>query len=373
MRRAIALLALAVSFGALAAAPAQAADPAKAKVLMNEARDAVKAGQLDDAIAKLKEAQKFLEHPAILFAQARVYAKMLRLDLAVAALDRAQSDFELPRKLKAAVDAERAEIAALAEKYGQLRVTVEPKDADVAFDGAKHRGGFDRWIEPGKRRIEITAPGYAPAVRPATVEAGKLAEVKVVLRELTGSVRVVAPGGLKGVKVMLDGREATIDSAQRAGEIATIEATAGAHEVVCVRGKRRHSQVLKVMVDKTVDVRCEGVAIGLGGNKAVVGWGGVAVGAVLAGLGGYHINGYFGDVARTEGGDKEHYVASSDRAYGGTAFLVSGLAIGVTSYLLFVREPPPTGPGSTASGTPRSQPLWAAHGAVSDPPAAASR
>jgi len=329
------------------AVDAEAADPAKAKALIAQARAAAKAGKLEDAIAKLKQAQQHLDHPAILFAQARVYTRMLRLDMAAAALDKAESDFELPRKLKGAVDKQRGVIKGLMQKYGQLRVTVKPATAVVTIDGTKHEGGFDKWVEPGKRRIEIAAAGYAPAVRPATVELGKLAEVKVVLRELTGTLKIVVPGGLKGVQVMIDGKEAEIGDAERAGDIARVEVPGGAHEVVCVRGKKRDSKVLKVVINEATQVRCEGVALGVGGGRQAMGWGAVAVGALLAGLGTYHINGYFADVAQTEvGGKWQGHIASMDRAYGGTAFLVSGVAIGVTSYLLLLREP---GSGDTAA------------------------
>ena len=341
-----------------------AGDPAKAKVLMGEARDAVKAKRYDEAIEKLREASTHLDHPSIHFAKSRVYGYMLDLTAAEKALKKCE-EFELPRKLRQAVDKQREAIGELKTKHGQLVVEVEPEEADILLvigdEKLRFKGSADRWFTPGKVRVEVSKRGYAPAVRPATLEAGQTANIRVELRQLMGTIQLTVTGGLKGVKVLLDSKPVPIEGGKAAGDIAAFKAPPGAHEVVCVKSGKRDSQVLKVEVNKVVAVRCDKVGGGGPLPRAAMGWGAVGVGVLLAGLGSYHIGGYFDDATYAE---SNGLIASKDRAYGGTAFLVSGVALGLTSYLLWIREP-----SSAATVWPGVSPQD--HGAVSRPLASA--
>jgi|GEM_PF-3257836 len=345
-------------------APSADADPAKAKALMAEAREAAKANKLPLAIEKLQEAAKNLDHPAIFFAQARVFSKMLLIDSAEAALKRCE-DFELPGKMQKAVAKQYAALGALKKKYGGIRVTVEPASAVIMMDGDKYKGGLHKWLEPGQKRLEISADGYQPAVRPATIEAGNLTEIRVKLKEVMGSVRLSVPGGLKGVQIKLDGKSVDIDEGARAGDVYTFDAKPGAHEIICARGDKRDAKVLKVEMRRTVAVSCDALGGGMPLPRATMGWGGVGVGAVLAGLGGYHIQQYLDVSSDVPPG----FVATKGQMYGGTAFLVSGLAISVGSYLLFVREPAADGDATAGSAWSPTLPMPSgfAHGSLSDP------
>ena len=60
----------------------------------------------------------------------------------------------------------------------------------------------------------------------------------------------------------------------------------------------------------------------------------------MLGYGAWGLQSYFADVERAE---DNGLLVDSNKHYGGALYVVSGLAVGVTSYLLFVRKPKPDG------------------------------
>jgi hypothetical protein len=109
-----------------------------------------------------------------------------------------------------------------------------------------------------------------------------------------------------------------------------------------VLGERRVTRSIEVEVEAAVEVRCDGLQAPAVGSSKALGWSGVAVGSAVAGYGLYGLASYLlVDLADTRG------VVSSNKPVLGTVFTVGGLATGIASYLLFVREPP--APQATAS------------------------
>ena len=155
---------------------ASAADPVAAKKLMGEALGLVKANKLEDAVAKIEQAQKHLDHPSIHFAKARVLTRMLALSRAEQSLAKCE-EFELARRLQQAVAKQRSVIEGLKTQHGRVNLAAAPEtariDVTVGEDKLRATGKLDRWFKPSKIRIEISAPGYAPVVRSAELAAAQ--------------------------------------------------------------------------------------------------------------------------------------------------------------------------------------------------------
>ncbi|MFZ4576801.1 MAG: PEGA domain-containing protein [Myxococcota bacterium] len=341
-------LALATVMG-LAAAPVLAqpvdANQAKANGLYKDAKERFESNDFQNAYELSLEAERLFAHPSITFLKGRALRKLGRLREAEEALKAADSP-QLPKALQKPLADERLALAEELRLKGELRVKVQPSNAIVSVDGETAKGDFDRWVLVGKHRIEIAAPDYRPVVRVVEVTAGETTETKIALSPLGGTLTVVAPGGLKGVDVLVDGVVVDISEGARAGDRAPpLSVTVGSHEVVCVRGDKRVTRNVQVEIDAAVEVECAGlVAHAARSSSKALGWGGVAVGGVVAGYGLYGLASYlFVDMADKRG------VQDSNKPTLGTVFTVAGLATGVVSYLLFVHEPAPPPAAATAA------------------------
>lgn len=313
----------------------------EANRLFTEARERIKAGDPEAGLELLERAEKIFAHPAIVLLQAKTQRELGLLDAADAALKRIDAA-KLPKPLKKVHDDERAAVTAARSTLGRLAVTVSPADATLTLDGRQRRGGYDRWRPPGEVRLEFTAPGYQPIVRTEQVRAGETTTVDVALPALKGTIRVTVPGGLRGVDVTVDGRAAKIDDARRAGDVADLSVDLGKHEVQCMRGARRYAKAVDVAFGAVAEVRCEGIGdAGAAVLRTSLGWGGVAAGVALAAYGVVGIQGYFADVAHAE--EQGLIVQSTNKHYGGALYLASGLAVGVASWLLLLRDPGSSG------------------------------
>lgn len=316
-----------------------AADQARANGIYKEAKEKFDANDFQKAFELAEEAERIFAHPSITFLKGRALRKLGRLRDADDAFKSADTP-QLPKPLVKPLSDERGALSDEFKVKGRLLVVVEPKTALVSVDGDASLGTFDKWVLIGKRKIEIAAPGHRPVVRVVELQPGELAEIKVKLAPTGGSLVVTVPGGLKGVEILVDGQALDIAEGERAGDRSPLQpVTVGSHEVVCSRGDKRVTRAVEVGMDAVVEVTCEGLSSGgFGGGKAL-GWGGVAVGAGLLGYGAYGIGSYlFVDLADPRVVAGTHTISTS-KHWGGALYAVSGIATGLVSYLMFVREP----------------------------------
>ncbi len=308
----------------------------EANKLFVQAREKLAKNDFEGALELLDEAERLFAHPAIQLLKAKTQREVGRLDDAAGTLERVPAA-KLPKPLKKVHDDEIAEITRLRGIHGRIAIRVVPAEAYVVIDGAQFRGGYDRWRAPGDVRIEALAPGHQPAVRTVSVVAGSRVDLELKLQPLRGTVRVSVPGGMRGIEVRIDDKAQVIDDARRAGDVAAFEVELGRHEVVCARGDKLERHTVEVALGQTHSVACEQVGGPTGSVlRSSIGWGGVAAGLGMAGYGTWGIASYFSDLEKAK---QNGQIAQTNKHYGGALFLASGLAVGVTSWLLFVREP----------------------------------
>jgi len=332
--------------GVLWTAPAWAqpgGDQARANAIYKDAKERMDAGEFQKAFEFAQEAERIFAHPSITFLKGRALRKLGRLrdaDDAYKAADNPQ----LPKALIKPLADERAGLNEELRTKGQLRVVVEPKSAVVSVDGETVLGGWDNWLPIGKKKVEIAAPGHRPAVRSVEVQAGETVDIKVVLAPLGGSLTVLVPGGLKGVEILVDGLAVELAEGSRVGDrTPLLPVSVGAHEVTCSRGNARVAHRVEVGLEAAVQVTCEGIEPPSAGGGKALGWGGVAVGAGLLSYGAYGLGSWL-FVDRND----ERGIVSTNKHWLGSVYALSGVATGVASYLLFVREPKPVARATSA-------------------------
>jgi len=284
--------------------------------------------------------------------KARVLRKLGRLLGAKKALDGIRSA-ELPRGLRSTLRQEKSKIATAQRELAHLVLDVEPVDGSVSIADDRFVGSAERWLGPGQHRVEVIAAGHVPEVRRVTLEAGVRRKLTVRLRRAGASIRLTVPGGLMAVDVLIDERRVVIDEATRVGDVVTVSAAAGRHEIRCLRGRRGGTVEVQVPPTGVVEATCSG----LGGERTVVrsvlGWSGVTAGAALASYGIWGITSYFSEVAEAEAnlnavnakvdpntGLVPGGGVRSNKHYGGAAYLLGGVAVGVVSYYLWLRTVP---------------------------------
>ncbi len=312
-----------------------AQDPAKANALFKKAKEKLDGGEPYEALELVTRAAEYFEHPAIFLLKARTLRVLHRYGKALAVLE-SISARKAPKALRKVRSTEIAQIKAAMKTTGRLQVKVQPANAEVLYKGTTYKGGLDRWVDAGRNKVEISAPGYQATRRTVTVEAQGSSDIQVVLKKAVGKVRVVVSGGLKGVDVKIDGEVQDVSDGRRAGDVVTLTLPVGKREVACSRGALLELHKVTVALGKTSVVRCSQIA---GSSKIAgmaIGWGGVAAGLALASYGAWGLQSYFADIEKAE---NQGLIADTNKHYGGALYLASGLAIGVTSYLLFVREP----------------------------------
>ncbi len=322
----------------------------EAKAAFAEARERARKGNFEGALKSIEEVERHMKHPTVSLLKARALRKVWRLDQAKSTLATI-NPAKLKRNLRTVHAEEVGKLDKVIKSHSHLRVVVKPASAAIMIDGTRFVGTIDRWFPAGKLRLEFAAEMHQPSVRQATLSAGELREIKVVLREAAGTIRLNVPGGLKGVDVRMDGKPIEIAEGARAGDVTSIRASVGAHEIICARGKLRDARVIQVELSKTVPVSCdELVPSDLG--RSLLGWGGLATGVAMAGYGAWGIASYFSDQSQAD--DNLEKATSADlvnnmvpggaidtnKHWGGALYLMSGLAVSTVSYLMFVRNPP---------------------------------
>lgn len=328
-------------------APVTAADSAdllRANAIYKEAKDRYDAGDFQRAYDLCVDAEKIAAHPAIALMKARALRKLGRLGEAAEAFKKADSP-QLPKPLVRSLADERSLLADEMRIKGQLVLEVQPEGAVISVDGESQKGRFDKWLLAGKHRVEAVAPEFKPVVRTVELVPGETTRITITLVKQGGTLMVIAPGGLQGVDVLVDGKLVEIPDASRTGDRApAMPVAVGKHEIVCARGARRVNKTAMVDLDGVVDVRCDGIepSGNFSANKAL-GWGGVAAGAGMLGYGAWGVGSYYAvDKSDPRG------VVSSNKPWLGSIYALGGIAAGVASYLFLVREPSDHGDARTS-------------------------
>ena len=319
-------------------------DPAKANTLFKAAKVKLEAGDAHGALSLVSRAADYFGHPAIFLLKAKTLLSLGRYQKALEALESIST-----RKLPAPFKKTRAEgikeAKAAMATHGHLVLTLQPPAAVAVIDGKRYALGVDTWLPAGAHEIKVEAQGFVTETKRVQLGVGDRADVTIALKPAAGTLRVQVSGGLKGVELELDGKPWPVGEGKRAGDIVSKRLGVGEHEVSCRRGSLLESHKVRVALNKTVAVGC--TQIGGGPSRVAVlsvGWGGVAAGLALAGYGAWGLQGYFADLDYAE---KNGLIADTNKHYGGALYLASGLAIGVSSYLLLVRDSKPDA-GATA-------------------------
>lgn len=324
-----------------------AGDPSRANQIYKDAKDRFEAGETQKSLELATEAEKIFAHPSITFLKGRILHRLGRLREAAEALQQADSA-QLPKALHRPLDEESKAVADEMQGKGELRVLPSPATAVVRVDGEARTGPFIAWVEAGRRRVEISAPGHQAVVRSVEVQAGEVSELAVALAAAASSIVIVVPGGLRGVEVLVDGVAVDLADGVDLGDRSPPQGVpAGTHSVVCSRGDKRAVQSVDVGAGAQVDVDCSKVAASRPIELPLhaIGWGGVGVGALVFGYGAWGLGSYyFSDKDDVRG------VKSSNKAWLGTVYALTGAATGALSYLFLVRHPDtPTAPAAATA------------------------
>ncbi len=323
---------------------------ARSNQLYQEAKTKFDAKDYDRAIELIEQAEKLFPHPMIVLLKGRILRMLGRLRDAETALKQCKAgSAQLPNKALHILTDELIGLSDEMRAKGELVVTVESGgEAQVQLDGTDIKVPFSRWIVLGRHKIDAAASGRKPVRREIDVVAGATAEVKINLDKRDGRLVVVVPGNLRNVEIRIDGRLFEIEEAARIGDRSPPKTLdPGQHEVVCIRGERQVGSKVEVPADGQVDARCDGLEPATGGPKAIVGWSGVAVGGSLLAFGAYNV-GYY--QYKTANGFVEVVPNGSvSRFSGGIGYAVIGAAVGVGSYLMWLRS----GGNGTAQGRSR--------------------
>lgn len=349
--------------GVATAAPAD--NETKAFNMYKEAKEKFDAKDYERAADLAEQAEKLFAHPNIMLLKGSALRQLGKLREAEAAFKQCKP---LAAQLsKKALQTLTEEILAVGDEMrskGELVVSVEPNGgARVQVDGVEITVPYSRWVAPGRKKVEAGAPGRKPVTREVDVKAGDTAEVKINLDHRDGKLVVVVPGGLRGVTVRVDGKTVEIEDAARLGDRSPAQSVEpGVHEVICVRGDRQIGTKVEVAADAQAEARCDGLEGGGLPPRKLAGWGGVAAGAGIFGFGAYNLSYY---AYKSANGYVERVPEGSiSRLTGGVGYAVVGAAVGVASWLFFVRDGQATagGPAETGHGS------WAHSGAVEPAP-----
>ncbi|MCO4760552.1 MAG: hypothetical protein KC502_03565 [Myxococcales bacterium] len=320
---------------ALSSSSLAAQDPAKANALFKQAKSKLQAGDREQALDLVSRAASFFAHPAIFLLKSKVLLKLHRYDEAAKVLGRI-STRKLPGALKRARSSGLKRAKTEMARRGHLMVQIRPKKATSQVGEQRFTGDVNIWLLPGKHDLKIQAPDHQTVNKRVLIHAGDKSSLSVTLKPAVGTVRLEVSGGLKGVDLKLDGAPLPVTSGMRIGDVISLKIATGEHTISCHRGALVESHSVAVRLNQTTKMSCS--QIGGGPSRATlltVGWGGVAAGLAMAGYGTWGVLSYFSD---QEHAKQNGLIADTNKHYGGALYMASGLAIGISSYLLFARD-----------------------------------
>lgn len=183
-----------LSLALLAPAPAAAADKAAARALATEGKNAYQAGKYEEAIEFLKKAERQYHAPTHQYLMAlsheglKQYVEALELHYSIVNESLPENASQV---LHDTQDRAAEKIKELEPRIAKLVVEVEPADLDeikvVVNEHALSADllGVPRRSNPGKKTIEVSAPGYETQTRQVELEEG--GEERLTIRMVRSS------------------------------------------------------------------------------------------------------------------------------------------------------------------------------------------
>lgn len=330
-------------FVLLLAVSATAQKPEKrANELYNEGKDLMSAGDLEGALAKFDEAWGFFQHGLIVKKRGEVKEQLRRYEGAV-------SDYQLYlQKLSSSKRKERKLILERISKLQKLlllpvptTVVCDRTGVRVSIDRAPaQRTPFDLKLVPGNHTAEVKDKRFEPFQKTVRIVPGDPQLIKLKATPRTGAVVVMTDRDtLRNTVIAIDNRRIELTAAQKAGQRVSVEdIVVGKHTLVCTMpGRPSYYVEFKVVQGAENTVLCDFSKVATpadpirdpwGWTTAAIGLAGVATGVGL-------IISWRADVAFAE--DTNQDLVTNKDIIGFTA-LGLGVAAGVASYFVFVRE-----------------------------------
>lgn len=175
------------------AAPPAAVDVEGAQREFDRGIDALKGGRFQQAIEALEEAYRLGATSLALYNLGLAHQS---LDNAPRAVETWESYLEAanPDLEQQTIDAVRREIQRITATFARFELSVEPDSAQITIDGEiAVPVANELWVQPGSRRILITAQGFDPFEQSLVVQSGRFS-LDIKLRRPQGTPTQVAAG-----------------------------------------------------------------------------------------------------------------------------------------------------------------------------------
>lgn len=156
---------------------------------------ALRGGQLEEAAGAFETAYRHLPRPETLLNLGIARTRQGRPGQALQALERYLQTAD-PVRDSANLQAVRAEVARIRATATTLQLALTPADAQVRVDGLKvpriGTDGHELVVSPGRHRIDVRAPGFAPYSQPVDLPAGRFSFALALVAE-AGAAPALAP------------------------------------------------------------------------------------------------------------------------------------------------------------------------------------
>lgn len=196
-------LALLMAMSSIASAGPTSQDKALAKEVMKQGAEHEKAGRLDDALAAYRIAHDIMNDPHTGASLCRVLIQSKKLvegrTVCMAVIQMPTKSME-PSTHKKGRDEAIDLAAGLEERIGSISLSLEGLKGDakkkVTIDGTEVEDiSAPIPADPGKHRVEVSAPGYDAASGEVTVKEGQEAKLKLKLRRVGAPAEVEEDSG----------------------------------------------------------------------------------------------------------------------------------------------------------------------------------
>jgi hypothetical protein len=338
---ALRVLLLLVSACALASAAtseaAAAQDPARAKVLYNDARDLKESGDIRGSLEKLQEAYEAFPSDAILISIANRHLDLGEPEEAAAVLSRIQPTSANVKKevkrLRSDVEAQLAEPVA-------VRITADATDAEVAIDGGPFRELPAKVQLPrGSHTFVVRAPNREEASVTKELRGSIEVPVIVSLSSRAGQWRVATepPVTLDKIRVLIEGQSVIMPPEERTRPVSEPRVVPpGTYHITCLKGfDARADAEIQVVAGEVAVATCTFVEPPKKHKLRPWAWASAGGAAAGIGVGTWALVSYLQE--KKDYPSDRYQISSSKPAVAGVSYGL-GAALGVLSAILFTRD-----------------------------------
>ncbi|MEZ4266265.1 MAG: hypothetical protein R3F39_07790 [Myxococcota bacterium] len=321
----------------LAPAAAAAQDPARAKVLYNDARDLKESGDIRGSLEKLQEAYEAFPSDAILISIANRHLDLGEPEEAAAVLSRIQPT---SANVKKEVKRLRSDVEARLAEPVAVRITADATDAEVAIDGGPYRELPAKVQLPrGSHTFTVRAPNREE--QSVTKELRGSIEVPVIvsLASRSGQWRVATEPQvtLDKVRVLIEGQSVIMSAEERTKPVSEPRVVPpGSYHVTCLKGfDARADAELLVVAGEVAVATC--IFVDPPKKHKLRPWAWASAGGAAAGLGvgTWALISYLQE--KKDYPSDRYELNSSKPAVAGVSYGL-GVALGVLSAVLFTRD-----------------------------------